>query len=125
MDDVARGRALFTGNAGLKNGAVPCLSCHTARGAAAGIGGGLFARDLTHVFARLGDEHRGPLGVEGGWEELHQDADQVLVAALRPAAADVLEACAQDGEALVQVGGRGEVVGHGDGNSVTFSVNVR
>jgi mono/diheme cytochrome c family protein len=54
--DVARGHAFFTGELALKTGGAPCLSCHTVRGAAGAIGGGTLAKDLTNVFARLGDE---------------------------------------------------------------------
>ncbi len=54
--DAVRGRALFTGGLALKGGGVPCLSCHTVAGAAGMVGGGRLAKDLTHVFARLGDE---------------------------------------------------------------------
>jgi mono/diheme cytochrome c family protein len=53
--DVARGRDLFTGRAALRNGASPCLSCHTAQGAGVPIAGGTFSRDLSHAYARLGD----------------------------------------------------------------------
>lgn len=54
--DVARGRDLFYGRAALKNGAAPCVSCHMVRGTAKLLGGGMMAKDLTNVFARLGDE---------------------------------------------------------------------
>lgn len=54
--DAARGRLLFTGHLALKAGGAPCLSCHTVRGAAGVVGGGTLAKELTHVFARLGDE---------------------------------------------------------------------
>ena len=37
----------------------------------------------------------------------------------------LLGARALGGEALVLVGGGGEAIGHGGGNSVTFSVNAR
>jgi cytochrome c2 len=55
-EQMARGRDLFVGRQALQNGAAPCLSCHTVRGAGAGIGGGTFAKDLTNVYARLGDQ---------------------------------------------------------------------
>jgi mono/diheme cytochrome c family protein len=55
-EHVARGRDLFAGRVALQNGGASCLSCHTARGAGAGIAGGIFARDLTNAFARLGDQ---------------------------------------------------------------------
>ncbi len=54
--DVALGEALFLGYEPLLNGAAPCISCHTVRGAATIIPGGTLATDLTHTFARLGDE---------------------------------------------------------------------
>jgi cytochrome c2 len=54
--DSARGRDLFTGRAALQAGAAPCLSCHTVRGAGAGIAGGTLAKDLTNAFGRLGDQ---------------------------------------------------------------------
>ncbi len=55
-DDVALGRALFLGRVALTAGGPPCVSCHTARGSNSGFGGGTLARELTHAFARLGDE---------------------------------------------------------------------
>lgn len=55
-EHVALGRDLFTGRAALQNGASPCLSCHAADGAGVRIAGGTFSKDLTHVYARLGDE---------------------------------------------------------------------
>ncbi len=54
--DVERGRRLFLGVESLVAGGPPCVSCHTAAGTKAFIGGGTLAKDLTHVFARLGDE---------------------------------------------------------------------
>lgn len=54
--DVARGENLFLGYEPLANGAVPCVSCHTVRGAATWIPGGTLAVDLTNTYARLGDE---------------------------------------------------------------------
>ncbi len=54
--DVARGRAFFLGDQRLKNGAAPCISCHTVRGTGSVVAGGLLAKDLTNVFGRLGDE---------------------------------------------------------------------
>ncbi|RMH41508.1 MAG: cytochrome c [Deltaproteobacteria bacterium] len=55
-EDVALGRALFTGEQPLSAGGPPCISCHTARGIDTPFGGGTLAVDLTHVFAKLGDE---------------------------------------------------------------------
>jgi hypothetical protein len=62
-EQIARGRELFVGRQALQNGAAPCLSCHAARGAAAGIEGGTLAQalqpaglDLTNAYARLGDQ---------------------------------------------------------------------
>lgn len=54
--DFERGRALFLGKTPLKNGAAPCLSCHTVRGSGSAVPGGTLSKDLTHAFARLGDE---------------------------------------------------------------------
>lgn len=54
--DIARGRELFLGLAPLKSGGVPCASCHTVRGVGSIVPGGTLAKDLTNVFARLGDE---------------------------------------------------------------------
>lgn len=53
--DIAAGKALFEGAAPLANGGAPCISCHNVR--SAGIfGGGTLAKDLTHAFARLGEQ---------------------------------------------------------------------
>lgn len=57
--DVARGRRLFTGEDRLKNGAPPCIGCHSA-GELSGFGGGLLGPDLTDVMPRL--QGRAPLG---------------------------------------------------------------
>jgi mono/diheme cytochrome c family protein len=54
--DIARGENLFLGHEAFVNGAVPCLSCHTAQGTTSLIPGGTLAMDLTHTYARLGDE---------------------------------------------------------------------
>lgn len=54
--DAALGRAYFLGLAPLKNGGAPCVSCHTVRGVRSAVPGGTLAKDLTNVFARLGDE---------------------------------------------------------------------
>lgn len=53
--DVARGRALFTGATPLSGGGPACMSCHRVEGLD-GLGGGTLARDLTQVFARLGED---------------------------------------------------------------------
>lgn len=55
-EHVAFGRELFSGGAPLQNGASPCISCHSVEGSGAPIAGGTFSKDLTHVYARLGDE---------------------------------------------------------------------
>lgn len=52
--DVAKGRALFEGRTRLANGGPPCISCHDVRGIGV-VGGGTLAKDLTFVYARLGD----------------------------------------------------------------------
>jgi mono/diheme cytochrome c family protein len=54
--DVARGEALFTGRERTMNGSVACISCHEVGGLDTFVPGGTLAVDLTHVFARLGDE---------------------------------------------------------------------
>lgn len=54
--DMAIGRELFLGLKPMKAGGAPCVSCHTVRGSKSLLGGGRLAKDLTNVFARLGDE---------------------------------------------------------------------
>jgi mono/diheme cytochrome c family protein len=54
--DAELGRQLFVGETAFAAGGPPCVSCHAARGIDAPIAGGTLAKDLTHVFARLGDE---------------------------------------------------------------------
>lgn len=54
--DMALGRDVFLGLTPMKAGGAPCVSCHTVRGTKSVLGGGLLAKDLTNVFARLGDE---------------------------------------------------------------------
>ncbi len=54
--DFARGQALFLGTERMKNEAAPCVSCHTVSSIDGYFAGGTLAVDLTHVFARLGDE---------------------------------------------------------------------
>jgi hypothetical protein len=54
--DRELGRALFVGRTAMKNGAAACISCHTVQGSGSALPGGKLAKDLTHVFARLGDE---------------------------------------------------------------------
>jgi len=54
--DIALGRDLFLGNVALSNGGPPCVSCHSVRGTESAFGGGTLAIELTHSFARLGDE---------------------------------------------------------------------
>jgi len=53
--DIAAGKALFEGTQPLLNGGAPCISCHNVRGAGV-VGGGTLAKDLTHAFARLGEQ---------------------------------------------------------------------
>jgi cytochrome c2 len=50
--EIARGRALFTGQSRLTNGGPSCTSCHTVRGVSA-LGGGRLGPDLTQVYGRL------------------------------------------------------------------------
>lgn len=48
------GRALFTGATALINGGPTCISCHNVT--AAGLPeGGMLAKDVTHVYGRLGE----------------------------------------------------------------------
>ncbi len=54
--DFDAGEALFLGHTRLENGAPPCVACHTVQGVGGFIPGGELAKDLTNVFARLGDE---------------------------------------------------------------------
>ncbi|MFV1963905.1 MAG: c-type cytochrome [Pirellulaceae bacterium] len=51
-EDVALGRAYFTGARRLKNGATLCLACHAVRGVGA-LGGGRLGPDLSLVYERL------------------------------------------------------------------------
>lgn len=53
--DIAAGKALFEGVQPLVKGGAACISCHTARGSGM-VGGGTLAKDLTHAFARLGEQ---------------------------------------------------------------------
>jgi hypothetical protein len=55
-EDFARGEALFLGHERTVNGSVACISCHNVSGIDSFVPGGTLAADLTHVFARLGDE---------------------------------------------------------------------
>ena len=70
-EDATQGRALFLGRALLENGGPSCISCHTVVGAGAMIGGGTLARELTHVFARLGDA-----GLDAALRNAHLRADE-------------------------------------------------
>ena len=54
--DIARGEELFTGRERTANGSVACISCHQVGGLDTFVPGGTLAVDLTHAFARLGDE---------------------------------------------------------------------
>lgn len=53
--DFEAGRALFEGRTPLANGGPACISCHNVRGAGV-VGGGTLAKDLTHAYARLGEQ---------------------------------------------------------------------
>jgi mono/diheme cytochrome c family protein len=55
-DDVARGVSIFLGKTPLANGGPACISCHTVEGVGSVVQGGSVGVDLTHAFARLGDE---------------------------------------------------------------------
>lgn len=50
--DVARGKALFSGQLKLAKGGASCLACHTVRGVG-GLGGGRLGPDLTLAYERL------------------------------------------------------------------------
>jgi len=52
--EIDMGRELFEGTRPLTNGGAACISCHNVRGAGP-LGGGTLAKDLTFVYARLGD----------------------------------------------------------------------
>lgn len=52
--DVARGQALFEGRGAFARRGPACIACHNVRGGGP-LGGGTLARDLTFVYARLGD----------------------------------------------------------------------
>jgi hypothetical protein len=54
VQNAARGREIFVGSISLENGGPSCISCHniTSDGLPEG---GLLAKDLTHVFGRLGE----------------------------------------------------------------------
>ena len=54
-EEIALGRSLFEGTTPLGNGGPPCISCHNVRGIGV-VGGGTLAKDLTFVYARLGDD---------------------------------------------------------------------
>ncbi len=54
--EIARGRDLFVGDEPLTGGGLACLACHTIRGMESPVPGGTLGVDLTHAFARLGDE---------------------------------------------------------------------
>lgn len=57
QSDYDRGEKLFLGYERLKGGGPPCVVCHSvARLDSRLAGGGTLGKDLTHSFARLGDE---------------------------------------------------------------------
>jgi mono/diheme cytochrome c family protein len=51
-EDVARGRALFTGDTRLERGGPACISCHSV-GRTGALGGGRLGPDLTRAIERL------------------------------------------------------------------------
>jgi len=55
-DDIRLGGELFVGTVPIKSGAPACISCHAVQGASGVVAGGTLSKDLTNVFARLGDE---------------------------------------------------------------------
>lgn len=58
--NAATGRAIFTGDAQLTHGGPSCISCHNVT-AADLPPGGLLAKDLTHVYGRLGEAGLPPI----------------------------------------------------------------
>lgn len=54
--DMALGRDIFLGVQPMKARGAPCVSCHNVDGTKSVLGGGRLGKDLTNVFARLGDE---------------------------------------------------------------------
>jgi mono/diheme cytochrome c family protein len=54
-EEIARGQDLFQGNIRFENNGPSCISCHDVVNDAV-IGGGIFAKDLTTVFSRMGGE---------------------------------------------------------------------
>ena len=63
LGDPELGRALFTGERQLANGGPPCIACHSV--SSAGISGGSMAKDLSDLYARLGER-----GVYGALKSL-------------------------------------------------------
>ena len=63
LGDPEIGRALFIGELRFTNGGPPCVACHSVR--SAGINGGTLAKDLSDLYARLGDR-----GVYGALKSL-------------------------------------------------------
>lgn len=59
-DDIALGRALFSGSARFVNGGPSCITCHNVTNDEI-IPGGLLAKDLTKVYERMG--HAGITGI--------------------------------------------------------------
>jgi hypothetical protein len=53
-EDIEHGRLLFSGASRLEGGGPACMSCHNVKDDKL-IGGGLLAKDLTNVFARLNE----------------------------------------------------------------------
>jgi cytochrome c551/c552 len=61
-DEIELGYLLFSGKKGFTNGGAACISCHNVDNDEL-IPGGLLAKDLTHAYARMGDE--GLMGIIG------------------------------------------------------------
>ncbi len=53
LGDPELGRALFVGEERFSNGGPPCVACHSV--SSAGISGGSMAKDLSDLYARLGE----------------------------------------------------------------------
>jgi mono/diheme cytochrome c family protein len=63
LGDPEHGRALFVGERRFASGGSPCIACHSV--SSAGISGGSMAKDLSDLYARLGER-----GVYGALKSL-------------------------------------------------------
>ncbi len=85
QSDFDRGKSLFLGYELLKGGGPPCVVCHSVGALNAQFsGGGTLGKDLTHVFARLGDEgmdaalRSPPFGMSKIFQEHPLEDDEVF-----------------------------------------------